>query len=161
MNALRCVGVAAALTVAAVLQMTLASALSLGPARPDILLTTLVCAGLLWDLPLGSAAGIWAGILMATIVGVNYGSFLVSRTIAGTATGWLAERGLREEIAIPPMVAFAATVICESIYYAMAPAHRGIWWAEHVILEAAYNAALAGPIWLILRRIGLRRVEPA
>jgi rod shape-determining protein MreD len=156
MSPQRWIGAALALAVAAVLQMTIAYSLSIGPARPDILLTTLICAGLMLGMTASSAAGVWAGILIATMVGVNFGSFLVSRATVGLLTGYLAEQGLREEIAVPPLATLVATVLCEGIYYLMAPAHRGIWWAERVALEAVYNAVLSVPITLLLRRMGLK-----
>jgi hypothetical protein len=157
MNAYRYLLAAVVLTLAAVLQMTTAWSLAIGPARPDILLTAIICVSLLVELPAAAAAGLWGGLLMATLVGVNYGSFLVSRSMTGAVCGRLAEQPLRENLLIAPIITFAATFVCEGAYYAMAPSHRGVWWIERVALEALYNLVLSVPLTLLLRKAGLKR----
>jgi len=142
--------------LAAVLQMAAATALAIGPARPDILLTTIVCCAMQLDLPAAAAVGVWGGLLMATVVGVNFGSFLVSRSIAGVVGGWLGAQPIASATIAAVFATFAATFLCEGAYYLMAPAHRGLWWIERVALEAVYNMLLSVPISLALSKAGLR-----
>ncbi len=121
MTFVRLLIVTAFLAFAAVLQMTASFSVAIGPARPDFVLTTLCCASVLVNYESGAAAGVWAGQLMAAVVGVNYGSFLVSRALTGAFCGWLNQRFLRDDFLVPPLVTFGATFVCEGIYFLMAP----------------------------------------
>ncbi len=145
------------LIVAAVLQMTLVQSLAIGASRPDFIVVVLACTAVRTSFVAGAGLGVWSGALMAAITGVNYGSFLASRALTGVLCGLFGEAVEQGDAIIPALTAFAATWTCEGIYYLMSPAHRGLWWLEHIALESVYNAVLAIPISALLGRFGMQR----
>jgi rod shape-determining protein MreD len=134
------------------LQAGLSSRIEILHARPDFVLTTLVCICILVGSLYGTAISVWAGFLTAVLAGINYGSVLVSRLITGALCGSLQQLVIQDVIVIPPIVVFLATWLAEGLYFLMAPnLHDLRWWLKMVLGESLYNAALAVPIYAGLR----------
>ncbi len=153
----RSVTVIIALIIAAVMQMVFTNPIHIGPARPDFILAALAASSIALNITGGAFAGLWAGMLMTAVTNVNYGSFLVSRALAGTFCGWASQWIPIQTWPIGvPVLSFVTTIGSETIYYLMAPTHRGLWWIEHMTLEALYNAVLSLIFAAIMLLTGLR-----
>ncbi|MCW3059930.1 MAG: hypothetical protein JWQ02_1751 [Capsulimonas sp.] len=144
------------LLFAHVLQGRVAHAIEFRGAHPDLPLIVLACGATLLGGARGTAVGLWSGLLTASIAGVNYGSLLASRTIAGAFAGNLQRSMLRDSIIVPPLIVFSTTVVAEFIYAVMAPnawLHHWRLWMRQTGGEVAYNMVLSYPIYFLLRRI--------
>lgn len=140
------------LGLATVAQATFAAMLSVGLARPDLLLITMVCLCVLSPVNAGLGIGLCGGILSAAMSGVDYGSFLASRIAAGWASAAMA-RAMRADNPLMPLAAVCATtVISQTIFFVMAP-DAPVFWAQTSLGELVYNAILALPIYLVVRSL--------
>jgi rod shape-determining protein MreD len=140
------------LLLASWLQAALSTRIEVFHARPDFVLTTLVCICILVGTTHGTLLSVWAGFLTAVLAGYNYGSVLVSRLIIGTLSGTLQQHLIQDNIIIPPVTIFLATWLSETIYFLMAPnLHSLHWWSHMVLGESIYNAILSIPIYFGLR----------
>jgi rod shape-determining protein MreD len=149
------------LGAAAVLQMTCAYDLSIGPARPDFILTTIACLAAFEEETTGAVFGAWGGLLMGSVMGgLTFGSYLISRTVAGAVCGLFGDRTLNSRTVVGILAAFLGTLCGECLFYVMAPTHRVLQWAERVLLECLYDALLAAPLTLLLRRVLLAAPRP-
>jgi rod shape-determining protein MreD len=138
--------------LATIAQAAYSARIALGAARPDLLLIAVVCCAVLTSSTLGLAAGLCGGILMASMTGVDYGTFIASRMAAGWI-GAAVPRALRRDSLITPVAAMAAaTAAVQVICYAMAPGSLR-YWAITSLGELIYNVALALPVFLVLRAL--------
>jgi rod shape-determining protein MreD len=135
-------------------QAGLSSRMELLHARPDFVLTTLVCICILVGTTHGTLLSVWAGFLTAVLAGYNYGSVLISRLITGALSGALQQHIIQDNLIIPMVTVFLATWFSEGLYFLMAPnLHSLHWWLHMVLGESLYNAVLAVPIYFGLRAL--------
>ena len=80
------------LIVAASIQGNLPRAISIFGAMPDLVLVVLIAYSLAEDPEFGATLGFFAGLIQGSAVGMSLGSFIVTRTIAGFAAGFLPTR---------------------------------------------------------------------
>ncbi|MDR3710054.1 MAG: hypothetical protein P4L33_17300 [Capsulimonadaceae bacterium] len=142
----------AALLVAAVLQADVSVRIAVGPARPDFLLLTVVCIGLLTSTVFSLASGLLAGIVMAALAGINYGTFIASRIAAGWVSAQVARTISRESLLAPLTAMAAATVASRVVTFLMAPGSLRDW-AVTSAGELLYNVALVLPAYMLLQPI--------
>ena len=160
--------VLAFLFLAAILQGRAAHALSIWGAQPDFPLIVLACGANLIGGESGAVLGLFAGLLTASLVGLDYGSYLTSRTLAGAVAGWLKRLMIRDSVITPFLVVLATTIVAESVFVLMAPAHSlHTWpltlrWIHSVLGGLVYNIVLAYPLYIGLRkyRIGQAPSDP-
>jgi hypothetical protein len=145
----------ALILLAAVLQAGFGNDVSIMRAKPDLILVVTACGGVLTGPARATFAGLWAGLLTATLSNVNYGSILVSRTAMGILAGWLHHHVIRDSIVVPPLVVLVGTLTAEVIYFLMAPTHNIHAWARSVGGETLYNIALSFPVYFGLRALGM------
>jgi len=137
-------------------------ALSIGGVGPDLVLTFIICVGVIAGPETGAATGLLCGIFEAGQLGSEgLGALLVSRLVAGLGAGYLGARVFSANIIAPLLCAAVATLMAEGAYFLMSPYPLFGAWLRDVLLEAVYNgvAALAvhrGLAWVLARL----RTEP-
>lgn len=142
------------LLLAGALQGSLAWRLHGWGGQPDFVLAVIVSAALLSNGSVGSLIGLAGGLVTAALVGETVGSLLVSRTVAGFAAGWLASRLFRVSAPVAVLGAFLTSVAAEIVYVLAAPRIGVRVWLGAALIGALWNAALAVPLTLLLRRLG-------
>lgn len=146
--------IALSLLSAALLQAALAQRVHIGFARPDLLTVTLAGAALVTGgFGRSVAGGLWAGFLMASLFGGNFGSYMVSRCLAGAAVASIPKHVHRDSILLPIASVIGATLIAEAVYFVMAPLRPIGWWLKITLAQTGYNAVLAAPVHWLLRAI--------
>ena len=153
------------LWIAAILQGRVAHAISIRGAQPDFPLVVLSGSAILVGSVRGSLLGFWAGLLAAVSFPASYGSLFAGRICAGALAGSLGSSLIRSNLLVPPLVTLAATLLAEVLCLLMAPGpalHHPRRWLIQTGSELLYNAALATPIYLLLRlcRVGQLREDP-
>jgi rod shape-determining protein MreD len=150
--------VAVFIVVAVALQGSVAHAMMIRGAQPDLPLIALACGAALVGGDASVGLGFWTGLLQASVLGMYPGSYLASRTLAGAFAGFLERTLIRDSFLAPPAIVITTTLIAEVIFAAMAPpvwTHHVRVWSRAMIGEAVYNAALAFPLYFLLRKIGV------
>ncbi len=148
----RVIVVTIALVISALLQGSVAVQMAVGPARPDLILIAVVCAGLLTNPAQGISGGLVGGVLMAVQVGTNYGTFIVTRVVAGWVSGVIGRTLHRESLITPLLAIVAATVATQLLAFVMAPSAPKRW-ALGSLGELVYNVVLVLPVFLTLQRM--------
>lgn len=151
--------------IAAVLQGRVAHAIAIRGAQPDLPLVVLSGCALLVGSLRGTMLGFWAGLLAAASFSASYGSAFAGRIVTGAFAGSLGSSLIRSNLLVPPLVAFAATLLAEAVGTLIAPSlavHHLRRWLIQTGGEVLYNTVLALPIYLGLRlcRIGQIRDDP-
>ena len=141
-----------AVFIAILLQAALASRIAIGIARPDFVTATVIGLGLLTGFGRGVFAGVWGGFLFAALCGANFGSFMVSRGVAGGLVGNLPKSIQRDNIYVPIIAVIVGSIASEIVYFIMAPASPVGWWARMILTQSLYNALITLPIYWALQR---------
>lgn len=140
--------------VAHALQTTLLAAPIFGFARPDLPFLVALAGALLGGFEVGAIAGIAAGVLGGIGAAWHPGSFLISRAIPGALLGAAARRFSAFHPLAPPLCAFAATLLCDTIFFLVSPTDFApSWWARHALASGILHAALIWPVFLIVARV--------
>lgn len=142
------------LFVAAAVQSSLADRMYAWGGQPDFVFAVVLAAALLSDASRGSVIGLCGGLLTAALVGETVGTFLVSRTLGGFVAGWLSSRLFRANAAVVIASVLTASFAGEALYVLAAPRIGLGVWLPAALVGAAWNAVLAVPITLLLRRAG-------
>ncbi len=160
-GARRAAGLSTALGIAVLLQLVFAEPMRIHGAQPDFLLLFSILGALFCDLNGGAALGFAAGLLHASTASPphgGFGSLIVNRTLVAGFVGWLEERVFRDAPGLTPLFAFGGTLAAEVLFYLAVPQGRLRHRVMIALLTALYNAALALPVYLLLRRLtGLKK----
>ena len=152
----RRIGIALALVLALLVQMVFADAVGIRGAHPDFVLLTVLLGALFCDANQGAQLGFWGGLAYASIVSPphgGFGSLIISRTLAGFGVGWLEERIFRDHPVLAVALTAGGTALTEAIFFVFAPQPHALHWARAAATTTLYNAALAGPLYLLMRRL--------
>ena len=142
------------MVVAHALQTTLLSVPILGATRPDLPFLVALCGALLGGLEVGAIAGIAAGVLGGIGAAWHPGSFLVSRALPSALLGTASGRFSAFHPLAPPLCAFAATLLCDAVFFLISPTDFApSWWARHALASGIVHAALIWPVFLIVARV--------
>lgn len=148
--------------LAVIVQGAFASHLTIHLARPDFVTVTIVSLGVLTGFGQGVASGLWGGFLLGALCGGNFGSFMVSRALAGGLMGSLPKDIHRENLLVPLAATLVSTLATEIVYFVMAPVSPVGWWAKITLCQMLYNLVIAIPIyWLIQRSLPRPSGKPA
>ncbi len=160
-EARRAFGVGFSLLLAAMLQLVFADPLQIKGAKPDFLLLFALMGSLFCDLNGGAALGFFAGLIHASFASSphgGFGSLIVNRTLVSGFVGWLEERVFRDSPIMTPLFAFTGTLVAETLFYLSVPQGRLRHRVFIAVGTALYNAFLALPVYLLLRRLtGLKK----
>ena len=138
------------------LQESLASRMVLFQGGPDFPLVALAALALLGERRAGTVCGFLAGALRGVLAGTNLASYAISRTLLGFVLGWVRTAGLIPNASVAGLSAFVGTLLAQGLL--MFAAHRGpvLPFLGGTLFSAMINAALAMPLYALLRRL----IEP-
>jgi rod shape-determining protein MreD len=160
-SARRGIGLGAAIFLAALAQIVYADSLRIHGARPDFLIVVTVLGAMFCDANGGAALGFFAGLLHASFAApplAGFGSLIVSRVLVGFGVGWLEERIFRDNVLIAVALVALGTLLVEGLFFLFAPQQHILHWARSVGFTTLYNAVLAVPLYLLVRRMaGMHR----
>ena len=155
MTARHAITIAIALMLAVLLQARMASSITVWLARPDFVTVTIVCLALLTGFRRATIGGLCGGFLFAALCGANFGSFMVSRSVAGGLLGKLPRSVQRDNAYVPTIAVFIGTIVAEVVYFIMSPASPVGWWTKMLLAQAVYNTIITLPVyWLLQRALG-------
>ncbi|HLK56921.1 MAG TPA: rod shape-determining protein MreD [Chthonomonadaceae bacterium] len=146
---------ALALFLAALVQSAWADAMRFHGAKPDFLVLVALLGAMFCEANESAALGFFAGLLMACLAAPptsGFGSLIVSRTLVAFGVGWLEERIFRDNALIAVIVAACGTALAEGLFFVFTPQHHIGHWLRGVGLTTLYNALLALPLYLLIRR---------
>jgi rod shape-determining protein MreD len=153
------------LTLALLLSFTLhiafGSSLSLFNAQPNLALLTLLVCCLFCGPRTGAFAGFFTGLLEGSYAAGYLGSFLVTRSLAGWLVGALDERLFRDNPLIAMGIAFLGTLLAECCFFLFAPQPHPARYFLNALTGSLYNAALALPLYYLLRRFLIGSADDA
>jgi rod shape-determining protein MreD len=150
-------GKAAALVfVAAILQVSVFSSVTILNGTPDLLLVTIICVALLRGPVAGAAVGFWGGLLLDTATLDTLGVTSLLLTVAGYWIGRYGETTGRDR-AHAPFVSVAAVSVLYAIgsllfHYVLgdpAPARTVLW--STLFQGVALNLILTWPVHALAR----------
>ena len=148
------------LVAAFVLQASYSPDMQIAAARPNFAICALLVASLFAGPNVGAIMGFCTGLMEAGAVGDFVGSLIVTRSLAGFTVGALDERIFRDNLFVAVFVVLIGTIFIHECFFLFAPQPHAIKYAIRVLSESLYNAALAIPIYYMLRR-WLRNAAPA
>ena len=141
------------LWLAAVLQIAVATRISLGGFRPDFLLICLVVLSLFGGRLEGAVLGFLAGVLQGALPLSRVGHYIVSRSLTGFFVAWSKKWEYEVGALTAALIAFAGTCLAQLIWmFLAAPPAIGAFLGD-TILSAVYNGVLAAPVYALLKRI--------
>jgi len=127
--------------------------LRVGAAMPNLALCVLLVVCLFVGTNTGAALGFLTGLLEGAYAALYLGSFLVSRSLIGFAVGALEERIFRRNPSVAVAIVLLGTAATEGCFFLFAPQPNVPAWAFRTLYESLYNAALALPLYLLVRRL--------
>ncbi|MCE5197478.1 MAG: rod shape-determining protein MreD [Armatimonadota bacterium] len=104
------------LIIAAGVQGNLPSSMALLGAKPDLILVVLIAYSLAEDPEFGATIGFIAGLINGCVVGLNLGSFIVTRTMTGFFAGMVSTRLFGDNPIVPMFSAMWLTLACEGLF---------------------------------------------
>lgn len=158
------------LAVAVVIQTTLAADVRVLGVAPDLILVTVICAGLVAGSETGCVYGFFAGLAAdAFLTATPFGLSALTYCLVGCGVGVLRNNVLRDSGLLTPIVAFVASAVGVGAFVAFGdlvaqsgPSAAGSSWIVRVALvEGVWAAALSVVVHPIIARAarGLVSVE--
>jgi rod shape-determining protein MreD len=143
----------------AVLQLALPSVYLFGAARPNILLTGLLCSALLLPPSHAAVVGFGCGLIEASWSATTVGSLLLTRTVSAWIVGLLDQRLYRDSVALAVVTAGVGTLAAETMLFVFAPRTGAALFLKTLLGTAALNAVCAVPVFWLVRRTARHRDE--
>jgi rod shape-determining protein MreD len=149
---------AALILVAAVIQVSLLSAIDLAGALPDLLLVTLLCVALLRGSVFGAAVGFVAGLLLDTAQLQTLGVTSLLYTVGAYWIGRYGETTGRDRGHAPYLSVFVVTILYAIgallLHYLLGQGGS----ARAVLVDAIvpslfFNLLLTAPVYALVRRL--------
>ncbi len=139
------------LILAAGVQGNFPNSLTILGAKPDLILVVLIAYALAEDLIFGAMLGFVAGLIHGSVVGLNMGSFILTRTITGFLAGIVTTRLFSENYFVPVISAAWLTLVCEGLFILANP-RIGLFAAARMLIgECIYNAIFTLIIYCVLK----------
>lgn len=160
---------AALVFVAAILQASVFSSVTILHGTPDLLLVTIICVALLRGPIVGALAGFWGGLLLDTANLQTLGVTSLLLTIAGYWTGRYGETTGRDRAHAPfvsvAVITFLYALGSLAFHYVLgdpAPAREVLW--STLFQGIALNLILTWPVYALAKVLlpqtgGRERVE--
>ena len=150
--------------VAAILQASVFSSVTILNGTPDLLLVTIICVALLRGPIIGAAAGFWGGLLLDVANLATLGVTSLLLLVAGYWTGRYGETTGRDRAHAPflsvAVITFLYALGSLAFHFVLgepAPA-RTVLWAT-LLQGIALNLILGGAVFSLCRSL-LRRASP-
>jgi rod shape-determining protein MreD len=142
-----------------VCQAAFGHALGIRDVTPHIAMTMLLLECLFVGPNTGAALGFALGLLEGAYASRYVGSLLVTRSLVGFMVGAMEERIFRDNPAVGVVTVFVGSVLVEGCFFLFVPRIPVLPWAKFVFYQALYNAALALPLYFLLRRFLHRKMS--
>jgi len=137
-----------------ILDMALGGRLTIRGVRPDITLAALVPLALAVRAGPAAGFGLLAGVLEGSFVSLAFGSYAVSRTLAGWVVGLLEERLCRDNIVVTMLAGIFGSIIEDTAFFIFAPQPDPGFYIQAALARAAYAACLVVPFaWVVGRLV--------
>jgi rod shape-determining protein MreD len=129
--------------------------------KPDIVLTFVICFTLIRGNPEGTIVGAAGGIVEDVFFGGSFGINSIACMISAYFTGLVEEKIYKDNIFIPGIFTFCATIVKEMIvflfmYLTRASMDISIVFTHIIVPEAIYNTILAVIFFRYLVKINTR-----
>lgn len=155
------------LAIAAIIQTTLGSRLSLFTARPDFVLLLVVTHSVVRGMSDGLLGGVLGGLIIDSLTPIPFGAATIGMAVVGLGTGLGESNVYRSNVIIPLIAVFLATIFYHSfLMLALQAASWQVDWISTLALQtipgAALNAVLAPLVFPMVRKMasgGEERIE--
>ncbi len=145
--------IAMTLWLCAALQQAMAHRLVFLGSEPDFLLLALACLSMFCDRSGGALIGFFSGVIYGAIDFANIMHYVISRTVAGFATGWTKSANLQATGVVAAITAAGTTVLARLVLMFLAPPTLITPFLGATIRTAVYNGVLAVPTYLLLKKL--------
>lgn len=136
-----------------VLDMAIGHRLAFRNVQPDMSLAALTPVALAVRASGGAWLGLFAGVLKGSFVSLAFGSYAVSRCLAGWLTGLLQERFFRDNLFVTVAAGFMASLEADLTFFAFAPQPDAAQYWLSSGATALYTAVWVIPFALLVRRM--------
>lgn len=146
------------LTIAFICQATIVPFVSIGAARPDIVLIAIATFGFIDGPVAGAVGGFFGGLLQDLVAAGSLGLTALAKTLAGYISGQAERTILGSSLLLPVVVIAGISVISQIIYVGLAflmgePLNFGAALRVVVFPSAAYTALVSVPVFPYLSRL--------
>lgn len=149
---------AALLLAAALFQVSIASAVEVAEAHPDVVLVLVVAIAMLQGPAFGAAAGFWAGLVLDVVTLGTLGLTSLLLTLAGYFSGRIGDVTTRSS-AYPPLIAVVLATL--GVGFGSAVLHfmlgstvsASVFFVAVLLPTLALNMLLAHPLYGLCRRL--------
>lgn len=132
--------------------------LAINGVHPDILLAILIATSLTLDPLAGAILGFIAGLIHGSIVGVSLGSFIISRTVIGFASGYVTNRMFSENPIVPTLAAGGLTLVAESLFLLANPSTDIVTSIHAVLAKSLLNSLITILAYWLIKWVELRKI---
>jgi rod shape-determining protein MreD len=122
-----------------VLQQTVASWMSAGGVRPDLMLIALTAVALRRGPIAGLYAGLFLGLIQDVYVVETLGANVLAKAIVGYAMGFFEEKVMKVMAATRVLLLASALILHDLIFY-MAAGFRGVFFRDAVLFQTLPSA---------------------
>jgi rod shape-determining protein MreD len=122
-----------------VLQQTVASWMSAGGVRPDLMLIALTAVALRRGPIAGLYAGLFLGLIQDVYVVETLGANVLAKAIVGYAMGFFEEKVMKVMAATRVLLLASALILHDLIFY-MAAGFRGVFFRDAVLFQSLPSA---------------------
>lgn len=141
----------ASLVIAAGIQGNLPDWMRILGAKPDLMLVVLISYSLVADPVFGAMYGFFAGLIHGSVVGISFGSFIVTRTLTGFFAGLVTTRLFSENPIVPALSAMWLTLVAECLFILGNPRINLIHTLWTILGECIFNAIFAVIMYSLLK----------
>lgn len=146
------------LLLAAGLQGSLPSGISIFGGMPDLILVVLIAYSLAEDPTFGATLGFIAGLIQGCNVGLSIGSFIATRSIIGFTAGFVSGRLFSENAIVPMISAVWLTAVCGTLFQLVNPRLPLPITVGIVLGQCIHNAIATLVLYFILQIFENRRM---
>lgn len=152
----------AAFVLALLLEGSVFSFFMMDRALPDLFLVMVISLGFILDERRGALIGLCAGLLQDVIFSSALGFFALVKMILGYCAGLLGREVYREQLLVPTLLVFVATLVHEILLYILVSRVMStgllVRWSlgRLFIPKAFYNTALTLMIYPLFYRLHFR-----
>ena len=142
------------LWIAAILNLSVATRLSVLGGTPDFPLVVLACLSLRFSRRGSTVLGFGSGLVTGVLAGANMTIYVASRCVTGFLLGWFNSMDFEATALMAAVLAFGSSIVAQLLvlflgaYHGPLPRYLG-----GTISTAVYNAVIAVPVYALLRKI--------
>ncbi|MCH7945449.1 MAG: hypothetical protein IIC73_05460 [Armatimonadetes bacterium] len=145
--------------LAAVLEHSVTQRFLAEGGRPDLLLALALSVSVMFQPRYAALLGFLAGLLQGGMASADLAHFTIAYTMVGFAAGWVSKLKLDVRPWFVALVVLGGTLVAGLLM--MIPAPPPEFWPRlrDTILSAMYNGVLAIPIYVLIRRSLVQKVN--